>query len=133
MQEATGVVVGQRAEACQLSTGQGKPWVIGREAGACSRGERSVGGDDGEGDCGGDVELMTHRGACRVGGQQLAVGVLRQLEQRADERVVVQVGVRDERRGHGFSWRDSRPVRRSAMPLSPSNSTRWPAIAVIAA
>ena len=77
LQEATGVVVGQRAEARQLSAGQGDPWVISLETRACCRGERSVGGDDREGDRGGDVELVSHRGACRVGGQQLAVGVLR--------------------------------------------------------
>ena len=132
-QNASSVAVGEHAETFQFGTSNANPWIGRGQASPSGNGEGSLRLEQGTRKRLGKRHLKGECSTGRLGGEQLVVWLCREVEQRADQGIVVQVGIGDERCNHGRSCWAGRPARRSAMPLSPSRSVRWPAIAVIAA
>jgi hypothetical protein len=102
-ENARGVAVGEHAEAFQFGPSNTNPWIGRSQASTSGDGEGALRLQHGTGECLGKRHLEGEGGTGRLGRQQLVVWLRCEVEQRADQSIVVQVGIGDEWCDHGRS------------------------------
>ena len=91
-QNASGVAVGEHAETFQFGTSNANPWIGRGQASPSGNGEGSLRLEQGTRKRLGKRHLKGECSTGRLGGEQLVVWLRREVEQRADQCIIVQVG-----------------------------------------